>query len=157
MTPAPRELPRRAPSDPRAAVPVPAGRFVLASLLVTYIALGPFVVQVLGVETELLLRWTMFNTEVNRMCLVEYRAASPDGSTARVDRYAWLGITDPALAPPEVALIRSPEQAVEVGRRLCRERPGVELRVLARCPRAGAWEIALRGEADLCAASGAPR
>jgi hypothetical protein len=129
---------------------------VLASLVMAYLGLGPFVVQVLEVDTDFLPRWTMFNTGANPMCLVEYRAVDPDGSTTRVNRFDWLGITDPELAPPDVVLIRSPEQAREVGRKLCRERPGADLRVVSRCPRDGAWQVALAGEANLCAAPAEP-
>jgi hypothetical protein len=130
---------------------VPTARVVLGSLLVAYIFLGPLVVQGFGVDTDYLLRWTMFNTQVNPMCLVEYRAVAGDGSRAVVDRFEWLGITDPGGAG-DVALIESAAKAVAVGRKLCRERPGNDLRVLARCPRDGAWETALTGETNLCAA-----
>ena len=154
MTAAYREPQRHAVATPaRGAGSVPVMRLVLGSILILYLALGPAVVQVLDVDTELFLRWTMFNTGANPMCLVEYRASAPGGAMTRVDRFAWLGITDRDFAPPEVALIRSPEQALEVGRKLCRERPGSDLRVFARCPHQGAWEPALGGEANLCASS----
>jgi hypothetical protein len=132
---------------------VPTVRVVLATLLIAYIALGPSVVQVLDVDTDILLRWTMFNTRVNPMCLVEYRDVSPNGYATRVDRFEWLGITDPSFAPRDVAVIDSPEEAVAVGHKLCRERRGVDLRVFAKCPRNGTWEIALTGETNLCTAT----
>jgi hypothetical protein len=157
MTPPLHDPPPPAPAKPRGAASAPIAQVVLASILVAYFVVGPFVVQVLDVDVDFLLRWTMFNTHANRMCLVEYRAIAPGGGVTRVDRFEWLGIADRDLAPPDVAMIRSPEQALAVGRRLCREQPGTDLRVVVRCPRQGAWQTVIPGEANLCAATSEAR
>ena len=103
--------------------PAPRSRKVLFAALAAYILLGPFVRQVLGVESPFLPRWRMFHTLGRDLWDARYFA--PTGKE---------------IEPPGLGVfVRNADDAVALGKRLCPRAGGGPVTLTLRAPSQYGW------------------
>lgn len=132
---------------------IPA-RAAVSAAAVAFMLWGPLA-DLCGAGVSRLSRpWRMYAGVGLEMCAVDFRAARPDGTSERIDRYRALGLAGRSAAPADLRYIGSDTSARRWARALCeRLGPAADVRVIMRCPgEDGGWEIQLRGDHNECSA-----
>lgn len=122
-------------------------RTIVGWAIVAYLVGGPFLVQVVGVQTFVVPRWRMYTGFGTDICVVSYTA---DGQP--VDRAVALGYDDASDLPRKQRGLADFEAVHRQSRALCRRLGDVDLRVDARCATRGGWVHVARGGVNACRA-----
>lgn len=130
-------------------------RLRLAAFLavLAFMLFGPFWTQVLGRESRLFRKWTMYHRSGIGVVDATFVRRLPDGTREELDRFAVLEIAKPRTEAEQVWRMKGQRQTWEVAQSLCRALGSdADVRVVAREATYGGWEELYRGERNLCAA-----
>lgn len=137
---------------------MPHAKIVRLARLLTFVSVaaflvgGPFCVQVLGRETKWLRGWRMYSGRAADWCFVHYYRYEADNTKVPLRRMATLGIELDSAAWREEREIRTREQALLEGERLCRAlEPGARVGFSMKCGvNERAWNVLEPDSGNVC-------
>ncbi len=121
------------------------------TVILAFMAFGPFYRQVLRGDQQIFRHWVMFSGIALGVVDATYRQRHRDGTEIEIDRFAALGYAEPRDAPRSIRLIKGRSGTDRVAEKLCRRLgPDADIRVTSRWASRQGWRPGYRGNRNFC-------